>query len=69
MDAGEKTTAERFSAARHTGSEEHAMCPHCHSADTERFALFGSQLSTAQYYCHSCHTPFEYIKHDERTTR
>lgn len=64
MATDENTGAARFSAARNTESEEPAICPHCHSTDTERFALFGSQLSTAQYYCRSCHTPFEYIKHE-----
>ncbi len=43
------------------------LCPFCHSSDTERLALFGSQLSTAQYYCRACHTPFEYVRRqDER---
>ena len=34
-------------------------CPFCGSIDTEEMAIFGSQLSTAQRYCRSCHTPFE----------
>jgi hypothetical protein len=40
------------------------FCPFCRSTDTELFSSFGSQLSTAQYYCRACHTPFEHIKHD-----
>ncbi len=28
-------------------------------------ALFGQQLLTVQYYCKSCHTPFEHIKDDD----
>lgn len=28
-------------------------------------ALFGQQLLTVQYYCHSCHTPFERVKDDD----
>ncbi len=40
------------------------FCPFCRSTDTEPFASFGSQLSTDQYYCRSCHTPFEHIKHE-----
>jgi len=40
-------------------------CPYCDSHDTEFFSLFGQQLLTMQYYCNSCHTPFEYIKDDE----
>jgi hypothetical protein len=27
-------------------------------------SLFGSQLSTAQFYCRACHTPFERIKQE-----
>lgn len=38
------------------------QCPFCRSTDTEMLSLFGSQLSTTQYYCRACHTPFEYIK-------
>ena len=41
-------------------------CPFCHSGDTEPLALFGSQLSTAQYYCRACHTPFEGLKAEAR---
>ncbi len=40
-------------------------CPYCDSLDTEFFSLFGQQLLTMQYYCNSCHTPFEYVKGDE----
>ncbi len=40
-------------------------CPYCGSEETEFFSLFGAQLLTAQYYCRTCHTPFEQIKNDE----
>jgi uncharacterized protein (DUF983 family) len=40
-------------------------CPFCGSTETELFSLFGQQLLTAQYYCNSCHTPFEHIKGDD----
>jgi len=48
-------------------SEKHiqakqAQCPFCKSRETELYALFGSQLSTSQYYCKGCRTVFEYIK-------
>lgn len=39
------------------------QCPFCRSTDTELLSLFGSQLSTTQYYCRACHTPFEYVKY------
>lgn len=38
------------------------VCPFCRSTETELLSLFGSQLSTTQYYCRACHTPFEYMK-------
>ena len=41
------------------------VCPYCGSRETEFFSLFGSQLLTAQYYCRTCHTPFEQIKNPE----
>lgn len=39
-------------------------CPYCGSGDTELLSLFGQQLLTVQYYCQTCHTPFEHIKDD-----
>ncbi|HLZ21623.1 MAG TPA: hypothetical protein VKQ30_05840 [Ktedonobacterales bacterium] len=48
-------------------TQERAItCPFCRSSDTEPMSLFGSQLSTKQYYCRACHTPFEYIKQESR---
>ena len=38
------------------------VCPYCASRDTEFYSLFGQQLLTMQYYCNTCHTPFEYVK-------
>jgi DNA-directed RNA polymerase subunit RPC12/RpoP len=40
------------------------LCPYCGSKNTEIFSLFGQQLLTVQYYCNTCHTPFERIKDD-----
>ncbi len=40
-------------------------CPYCFSVDTEFYSLFGQQLLTMQYYCNTCHTPFEHIKDDD----
>lgn len=39
-----------------------ARCPFCGGQDTELYALFGSQLSTSQYYCRACRTAFEQMK-------
>jgi DNA-directed RNA polymerase subunit RPC12/RpoP len=41
------------------------QCPYCGSTDTELFSLFGQQLLTVQYYCNTCHTPFERVKDDD----
>jgi hypothetical protein len=46
------------------GPPRSVTCPFCRSTDTELISLFGAQLSTVQYYCHACRTPFEYIKQD-----
>lgn len=43
----------------------HPACPFCGSHATELSSLFGQQLLTAQFYCHSCHTPFECVKDDD----
>ncbi len=40
-------------------------CPYCGSQQTELFALFGQQLLTLQYYCQTCHTPFEHVKDEQ----
>lgn len=40
-------------------------CPFCGSYDTELMSLFGQQLMSAQYYCRTCHTPFERVKGPE----
>jgi DNA-directed RNA polymerase subunit RPC12/RpoP len=44
---------------------EPVLCPYCGSADTELFSLFGQQLLTMQFYCNTCHTPFERVKDDD----
>ncbi|MBA2680170.1 MAG: hypothetical protein H0U76_17460 [Ktedonobacteraceae bacterium] len=46
-------------------SKAKVTCPYCFSIDTEFYSLFGQQLLTVQYYCNTCHTPFEYIKDDD----
>jgi hypothetical protein len=47
------------------GEERIVACPFCHSTEVELLALFGSQLSTDQWYCRSCHTPFERFRRDD----
>jgi DNA-directed RNA polymerase subunit RPC12/RpoP len=55
MNAGFETNA--------SGSQ--VTCPYCGSTDAELFSLFGQQLLTVQYYCQTCHTPFEHVKDDD----
>jgi transposase-like protein len=45
-------------------AKESVRCPFCQSVDVELMSIFGSQLSTDQYYCHACHTPFERLSRD-----
>lgn len=53
-------------ASEHADEASKAVtCPYCGSNDTELLALFGQQLLTVQYYCNTCHTPFEHIKDDD----
>ena len=46
------------------GAEEarKVYCPFCKGFETELYSLFGSQLSTSQYYCRDCRVAFEAIK-------
>lgn len=37
-------------------------CPFCDSDDSDPFATFGGQASTAQYYCNACRTVFEAVR-------
>lgn len=46
-------------------NQPRVRCPFCGSGKTELFSLFGQQLLTVQYYCQTCHTPFEYVKDDD----
>lgn len=42
--------------------EKIVRCPFCQSTETELYSLFGSMLSTSQYYCVNCRVVFEQIK-------
>ncbi len=37
-------------------------CPFCKQDDTEQFAAFGGQVSSAQYYCRLCRTVFDLLR-------
>lgn len=44
------------------GLPERLVCPFCGGSDTELHSPFGSALSVATYWCHACHTAFEWFK-------
>lgn len=64
MDDETRVDIRRITPSGQQSATSLVFCPFCRSTDTELFSTFGSQLSTAQYYCRSCHTPFEHIKHE-----
>ena len=41
------------------------VCPFCRAQNCELLSFFGQNLLTSQYYCHSCHTPFEAVRWHE----
>ena len=41
---------------------DHPPCAFCGSQETEFMALFGQFLLVSQYYCHTCHSAFEWCK-------
>jgi ring-1,2-phenylacetyl-CoA epoxidase subunit PaaD len=52
----------RAASRRALFGEEHLVCPHCGSEDTERLAEFGSTACKALYRCQACREPFELFK-------
>jgi hypothetical protein len=50
--------------ARNVDGEREPACPFCASPDVELLSPFASQLSTSQYVCRTCHTPFERFTRD-----
>lgn len=58
-----KKTGDKAKATTVKKAEEKAVrCPFCQSTETELYSLFGSMLSTSQYYCVNCRVVFEQIK-------
>lgn len=45
-----------------SGMPASVRCPFCDSEDSDPFATFGGQASTAQYYCNACRTVFEALR-------
>ncbi len=43
-------------------SEAQPVCPHCHSANTERISEFGSTSCKSLHRCRACREPFEAFK-------
>jgi len=54
--------SEKFAPDFSAQAPVHPYCPYCGSNATELISLFGKQLLTLQYYCHTCHTPFERVR-------
>lgn len=52
-------------ASFHAPGMAPVACPFCGGKDTELYALFGSQLSTSQYYCRTCRVAFEHFKWED----
>lgn len=44
--------------------EGRARCPYCGSRDVVRFSRFGSEVSSQQYECKACGSPFERLRYD-----
>lgn len=65
----ERRTHASDSARQGEEADDRATCPFCGSRETELLSPFGSQLSTAQYLCRSCRSPFERIRQDEPPSR
>jgi ribosomal protein L37AE/L43A len=63
-ESRDATSVERVYEQRED-DERAIACPFCHSTDVELLSLFGSQLSTDQWYCRNCHTPFERFRRDD----
>lgn len=58
-----KKTSHKAKATTAKKADEKAVrCPFCQSTETELYSLFGSMLSTSQYYCKNCRVVFEQIK-------
>ena len=64
MAMGYNTSNEQMGDTREGTKLRRPTCPYCGSTETELLSLFGQQLLTVQFYCQSCHTPFEYVKDD-----
>lgn len=39
-------------------------CPFCDSDDTEPASIYGCHMMTAQYYCRSCRSMFDWVRHE-----
>ena len=57
----EKTTNEEDFLKSISGTKI-VPCPLCDSFETELQSQFGSTACKAQYFCNSCHQPFEHFK-------
>jgi len=45
---------------------ERVICTWCGSDSTEQISAFGPTLMVSSYFCRSCRSPFESIRHRDR---
>lgn len=43
-------------------------CSFCDATDVEIYSSFGTAQLVRQYYCHRCHSVFEFIRWQEKET-
>ncbi|HNP53114.1 MAG TPA: phenylacetate-CoA oxygenase subunit PaaJ [Ferruginibacter sp.] len=43
-------------------TDQHVVCPRCHSTHTQLLSQFGSTACKALYQCNDCKEPFDYFK-------
>jgi transposase-like protein len=53
---------EQAGAAAADSADDGVTCLWCGSTDVERLGEFGPGLMTEQYFCRTCHSPFEWIR-------
>ena len=44
------------------GSMPGVQCAFCDSAETEPTSIYGCHMMTAQYYCRSCRSTFDWVR-------
>lgn len=61
-DPERRPRREQMATSEPQEADGRVRCPFCGSQETELYSLFGSQLSTSQFYCRNCRVAFEALK-------